>query len=337
MSAFHRQTLEILTESGIALSRTPHPELTAWADEEGISLPTAFLEWAELDPTGGILSRFSNDDSFDWMKIDTLPDGRKGLFFHTENQGNFDAVCLLNEGNNPPVIFLWEDEHWVESCSKFSDYIFIQVFDWQHKLMFDENENVLDLKYRTIFLKSKEALDRLSCYEEKQSNAWTIGDTVSQARRYQSKDKARATVQYQSIPSREVYIGGAESIIKITALQDDVALAFESELLNRLSDFIIAPIFHCPHHPKDMMRSLDYLISKELRPQIKFISRKPLTDDMVDLIISLGKELPFANRVEETVRDTEPPFEEWIGGSEWGVQMKLVRVRHGWRQTDRQN
>lgn len=336
MPAFHSRTLDILTESGITVSRTPCTELLDWAEKEGVSLPQAFLEWAEFDPTGSILSRFSNCDSFNWMKVASLPDGRKGLFFHTENQGNFDAVCLLDEGDDPPVIFLWVYGQWVESCSKFSDYIFTQVFDWQHKLEFDENGNALYLKHREISLKSAKALELLTNYQEKPSNAWVVDDAIMQARRFQSKSNARATAQYQSVSFSEISISGAKCIIQITASEDDAAIAFEAELLNLLSDFLVAPIFHCPHNPKTMMRSLDYLISKELRSQIKFISSIPLADHIVDLIIRSGQETPFEKRVEETFRDKgEPPLEEWIGGSDWNIRMKLVRVKHGWIRIDR--
>lgn len=324
-----------MTESGISLKSRPHSELNTWANTTALNLPAAFVEWAEMDPEGNLLSRFSNCDSFDWMNVGELPDGRKALYFHKEHQGNFDAACLLDSGEDPPVIFIWYDGQWVNSCSKFSNYIFTQIFDWQHKLLFDENDQVLDLNYRQILLNSAKAVEHLSIYEEMPSNSLAIDDTITIIRRFQSPDNARATVQYSSIPN-DIHIGGAECIIEITASNDEKSFAFESELLDLLTDFVVAPVFHCPHHPKDMLRMLDYYISNNLRTQIKHLSDNPLSDEIVDLLVNLGRDFPFEDRVEAKIRDMgEPPREEWIGGSDWGIRMKIVRVKHGWIRVDK--
>jgi hypothetical protein len=218
---------------------------------------------------------------------------------------------------------------------RFSDYIFTQIFDWQHKILFDENDYAIDLNYRQILLKSAQAINKLSRYRELPSNAWMAGDVKTHARRFQSDNKARATVQYLSNHG-EIYLGGAECIIEITASNDQKSLSFESELLDLLTDFISAPIFYCPHHPKSMLRQLDSFISDNARSQIKHLCHTPIADEMVERIVEIGRHFSFENAVEARVRDTpEPPREEWIGGTKWGVRMKLVHIKNGWIRLDK--
>ena len=106
MSRYHDRTLQLLGDKEVR--EKPVPKLLEWARATGVVLPEAYLEWAQLD-RNNLLGRYSNDDwfCFDTPEIVTTPEGIRGLLFNRENQGNFEKIVTLNQGDDPPVPFAW--------------------------------------------------------------------------------------------------------------------------------------------------------------------------------------------------------------------------------------
>jgi hypothetical protein len=136
---FHLRTWALLgpdaSFAGASVSK-----LKLWGHANGIRLPEAFVEWAQL---GGerVLTKYSNMDSFcfEEPRIISTPEGVQGLLFHTENQGNFQKIVVLNGSDDPPVLFgCIGKPPWVVHASRFSDCVYAQVFDWQY--MLDDGE-----------------------------------------------------------------------------------------------------------------------------------------------------------------------------------------------------
>src|SRR3712207_688782 len=86
MSTYHDRTLALLGPDECGAAARSVEGLRRWAAAEGISLPTAFVEWAQL---GGeaILRKFSNCDGFNFERpvVVVTPEGVRGLMFHEEN------------------------------------------------------------------------------------------------------------------------------------------------------------------------------------------------------------------------------------------------------------
>ncbi len=64
MSKYHAQTLELLGLDGMR-QKCPSCKLTKWAETNNITLPMAYLEWAELDGKK-LLEKYSNSDRFEF-------------------------------------------------------------------------------------------------------------------------------------------------------------------------------------------------------------------------------------------------------------------------------
>jgi len=329
-SSFHQRTLALLNQSNIALVREPSAEFTEWLEQSSLPIPKSFVEWAELDPEGKILSRFSNCDRFNWQELDYLPDGRRGLRFHNEHQDSFKALCLIDGQDDPPVYFVYYDGGFVKSTLRFSDYIFCRIFDWQHKFLLDEEGSILDLCYNEILLKSRDGLLELaSRYEEHPSTSWIMDGKIQHEYRYSGSNSVRVTATFSEFPS-EIHMGGAQCILELTGKDQNAVDEFEAELLEILETDVTAPLSHCPHHPKSLLRRLDHRIAKNLRVQLKYFSENPISDKLVEKIFELGHQQLFENRIEERILETRDlPSQEWIGGPEWGIRMKLVHIKHG--------
>ena len=89
MPDYHNRTFELLGVTGDKVDKDQLP-LTHWADENGIELPEAYVEWTRFDRSN-LLVKYSNDDEFflDEPELITIPDGRQGLLYSCENQGDF--------------------------------------------------------------------------------------------------------------------------------------------------------------------------------------------------------------------------------------------------------
>jgi hypothetical protein len=137
MIKYHKRTLELL--GIISENLETEMPLINWAKKNDVVLPESYLEWAKID-LSDILTKYSNQDNFYIHKpsIKNIAGGRRGILFCRENQGNFDLIVMLDEGDDPPVLmsFGGEDERWFQYSKSFSDAIFCQIFDWQYALDF---------------------------------------------------------------------------------------------------------------------------------------------------------------------------------------------------------
>jgi hypothetical protein len=157
---YHKRTLDLL---GVCLeSMEADIPLMNWAFKNQIDLPKAYLEWAKIDQDE-ILFKYSNGDStyIHSPRIVTLADGRRGLFFYRENQGNFDRIVMLDEGDDPPVLmsFGYNEEKWFQYSQRFSDAVFCQIFDWQYAL--DFSGDYPEIAYYTNFAVTNNGIDKL--------------------------------------------------------------------------------------------------------------------------------------------------------------------------------
>jgi hypothetical protein len=158
--SYHKRTLELLGMTSASLE-TEIP-LMNWALKHNIDLPQAYLEWAKID-RDGILAKYSPGDWIDLHQpsIVTLPDGRRGLLFYRENQGNFDRIVMLDEGDDPPVLMSFgnDEEEWFQYSQCFSEALFCQIFDWQYAL--DFSGDYPEIAYYTEFVVANNGLDKL--------------------------------------------------------------------------------------------------------------------------------------------------------------------------------
>src|SRR6516164_9752206 len=129
MPRFHERTLAMLGIEGVR-QKCSAEAFVGWASKNSIRIPAAFLEWAQLDD-GSLLQKYSNDDRFwfDEPELVVTPDGVRGLLFNQENQGNFNRIVCLDQGDDPPVLFAWIGRPpWVKNAERFSDLVYAEVF-----------------------------------------------------------------------------------------------------------------------------------------------------------------------------------------------------------------
>jgi hypothetical protein len=158
--SYHKRTLDLLGMTAASLD-TEIP-LMNWALKHEIDLSKAYLEWAKID-RDGILARYSDRDYIYIQdpRIITLADGRRGLLFFRENQGCFDRIAMLDEGDDPPVLmsFVPDREEWFQYSQYFSDAVFCQIFDWQYAL--DFSGDYPEIAYYTQFGVRNNNVDKL--------------------------------------------------------------------------------------------------------------------------------------------------------------------------------
>lgn len=233
MSKYHDRTLALLGPEG-ELEEQPAPELTAWAQANEITLPASYLEWARLD-RNNLLRKYSNDD---WFYLDnpdlvTTPSGMRALFFHSENQNNFNMYVALDSGDDPPVLYQEANNpRWLTYCERFSDYIFARIFDWQYLLVFDADDpENKDIAYTgDIELQNDRCI---SILRERFSQAVTTQYLVNDARIEEYRF-------WKSLRERMTVAVGADRRALITITGElDLVLALEAELLELLSDDIV--------------------------------------------------------------------------------------------------
>ena len=225
MARFHQRTLALLGSEGLPPQRSVEP-LLDWAAKNAVNLPGAFLEWAAIDD-GSLLEKYSNDDSFwiDSPKLVVTPEGVRGLLFHQENQGNFDRIVCLDQGDDPPVLFAWVGRPpWVKNAERFSDAIYAEVFDWQYWLEFKAD----DPKYKEITYYGEANFKTDAClatlrqrYEETVTTSFLVEETHYTEHRFIVSPVLRLTV---------MVTGDGSTIIRITGRPVEAVKALEVEL-----------------------------------------------------------------------------------------------------------
>ncbi len=137
MTKYHNRTLELLGITSDNLEA--EIPLMEWAKNHDVILPESYLEWAKIDRSD-ILAKYSNQDNFyiHEPSIENIAGDRRGLLFCQENQGCFDLIVMLDEGEDPPVLMSFgvEEDDWFQYSQSFSDAVFCRIFDWQYALDF---------------------------------------------------------------------------------------------------------------------------------------------------------------------------------------------------------
>jgi len=225
MPRFHERTLALLGSEGVRKER-PVKALLGWAAKNAIRLPAAFLEWAMLDD-GSLLQKYSNDDRFwfDNPELVVTPDGVRGLLFNQQNQGNFDRIVCLDQGDDPPVLFAWIGRPpWVKNAERFSDAVFAEVFDWQYWLEFKPDDPAYKeiTYYGELNFKTDGCLGVLrKHYEEAVTTSFITDETHYTEYRFIKSPVLRMTV---------LVAGDGSTNIRVTGRPMESVKALEAEL-----------------------------------------------------------------------------------------------------------
>jgi len=247
-SLYHARTLDLLG-SERPRERRPVPELAAWADAQGVVLPAAYLEWAELGG-GALLEKYSNCSRFHFdapRLVDV--DGQRALKFEEENQGNFTTVVLLGRGDDPPVLFGWiGDAPWVTFTERFSDAVYAQIFDWQFQVDWDPDDSEDDAgedddsdgpvrEGRQFSLRTDRYLDALHarCAEVVGSRIVVDGDLYTTRRFLPSSPATNVRIVAQTDPDRATHLTLTSEgpFGQLAPLETELLEAFADDVLPR--------------------------------------------------------------------------------------------------------
>lgn len=318
---YHERSLEMLGLNG-TLKKQPVPELIEWAKANNITLPAAYLEWAQL---GGkkILEKYSNNDWFHFGESDivTTPEGIKGLEFHQENQGNFTMIVALEQGDDPPVLFAWiEQPPWIVCTEKFSDFVFSQIFDWQHKLKFDPDSDEAWIGYTgNIDLKTSKCLSILrERFEELTTTNYLIDDESYIVYRFWKSLQERIYVMIKPDGKASIEISGEYELV----------VALEADLLETFTEEVVPPTFNSVGSAVDFLgRGLD----KGRISQLRHACIEKPSQEAIDLLLECHRSIPLPERaLNKHFPKSGSEFE--LGGSEWGIfiRFRLQHDRNWW-------
>lgn len=317
MTTFHQRTLVLLG------SEPPNHKIDAlqdWAKKQGITIPPAFLQWARLD-NGEILERYSNDDhwSFHQPGLVTLEDGRQGLSFQRENQGNFDKLVLLDGTDDPPVLFAWLGrEPWTPFCDHFSQAVLAQIFDWQYWVEIGEEPYFdKELTYTgDIELKGLSCLDRLrELHEELVTTTFQVEGQHFTEYRFLKSDSERITATETQ----------GNVSIRITGKAEQVPL-LEAALLQEFSSQV-EPSYH--RSSLGLARALEHIIANDWTVKLQHQFRCQPNSQELAALLKCHKAIPLAERVKGLdFPNEEIPFT--LGGSDWGIQLQFSPKQKYW-------
>lgn len=230
MTQVHDRTLALL-----GITNPPQRSLealTQWAEQNAITLPASYLEWAAID-NGDLLHKYSNDDhfEFDRPEIVTAPKGVRGLVFHHENQGNFKRMVVLDQGDDPPVLFAEYSKPWTANAAHFSEAIYAQVFDWQYWLAFDDaHPTYKEITYTgDIGLKNDGCMDWLrQHYEETISTQFVWERARYTEYRFITSPTLRLTVMVAGKRNASIRITG-RPVEDVQALEAKLTAVFQAK------------------------------------------------------------------------------------------------------------
>ena len=319
MTSFHANTLALLPKR-----ERPEPrsvdDVLAWAAENGLTLPASYLEWARYD-RGALLEKYSNDDQFSFgrpttMKTDT---GHQALVIHRENQGNFDAVVPLGQGDDPPVLFAWCGRPpWVIAGKSLSDYLFAQVFDWQHQLLFSKN----DPEFKEIAPSSHIEFGSAGIeafleqdFEALVSTSFVVDELVYQVRRFRSKTDERVIVTTPKDGHPSALITGDRERVQV----------LEEVIREAMIDRIVPPTFGSPNAAAHFIgKHLDH---GQLRLLALSCLRPPSEKELAQLA-----EVHRTRSLNERLAGTHFPKDTEkfaFGDRALGFRIRFARVRPG--------
>jgi hypothetical protein len=304
-------TLEYPLEENAALEE--------YARGNGIVIPASFREWSKLD-RNGILEKYSNCDPFWFSKpaIVDLDDGRKGLLFNSENQGNFDKILMLNCGEDPPVLYAWlGEEPWIEFSGSFSDCVYAQIFDWQYLPEFSQDGLANITYYGKISLKKDRCLDYLkNNFTETVKTSFIVeGDRFDEYRFYRSSEE-RLTVQVAEDKATSIQITGEYQLV----------LQLERELLQQFADDLIPVYFNSYGWLAGFLGS--NIDGNELVKIAYSCIQKP-DERALWQLSRCHKEKKLEDRF-PTGRFPTSETNTVLGGKKWGVEIKLVEQSHSY-------
>src|SRR5262245_10619232 len=231
MPRFHERTLALLGAEEVRQRRSVEG-LLDWASKNSIRIPAAFLEWAQLDD-GSLLQKYSNDDRFwfDKPELVVTPERVQGLLFNQENQGNFERIVCLDQGDDPQVLFAWIGRPpWVKNAERFSDAVYAEVFDWQYWLEFKADDPAYKeiTYYGALNFKTDGCLAVLrKRYEETVTTSLIADDTRYTEYRFIKSPVLRLTV---------LVAGDGSTSIRVTGRPIEMVKALEAELRSLLGE-----------------------------------------------------------------------------------------------------
>lgn len=317
MLRYHRRALDLLGVSQPD-SIARNQKVRLYQDLHKFKCPAAFLEWSDYDQTG-ILRKYSNCDHFDFDEpsVVQLDDGRSGLLFHKENQGNFSMLALLNEGDDPPVLFRWAGRApWIEHSAKFSDFVFAQLFDWQYLL--DFSGDYPEMAYTGGFrISNKKCVDYFrENYTEEVATHVLIDDREYTTLRFYRRLDLRVNCGY--------YEENSECGIKITGKQKDIK-SLENELVSVFSENVNPPKFNLY---SEIGRLLAVNIEAGAFEVIRHSSLRSVDNEALESIAKAHQSMDIRKRVPTGAIRGQSYIE--IGGKEWGVKIGLSEITENW-------
>jgi len=314
MSDYHGRTLELL---GLESNHRPGeaPELQAWAETNGVKLSAAYVEWATLDQ--GLLHKYSNQDHF-WLhrpRLETLETGTRGLVFNSENQNNFFKLCLLDHGDDPPVLFSFCHEPWSKYSDRFSDCVYAQIFDWQYQLEFGRGGGS-DIVYSgLISLRTQACVDVLRArYPEVATTWFSIEGGTFAEHRFLPSSRERIVAMLQP---------DGKASVRAMAETFDLTGRLEGQLLEMLGDDVVAQPFHSPNSPSHLLQMLGRRIDDGWLTQVRYSCVTLPTAGAMQRLVACHRSLSLARRGNDMYFAGS---EMEVGGPDWGVLLRLKQT-----------
>lgn len=317
--AFHTKTWALLPEN----ERTapgPVDELLAWASRHQVSLPASYVEWARYD-RGELLERYSNDDhfSFDEPTILKTDAGLQALVIHRENQGGFQAAVPLGQGDDPPVLFAWCGRPpWIHAAKSLSDYLFAQVFDWQHQLVFSEvNPEFKEMASSSRIEFGAGGIETFvgQDFAESVSTSFIVEGLVYKVRRFQSPSDERVIVTTPKDGQPSALITGEHARVQM----------LEEVIREAMFDRVVPPTFGSV---LAAMNFIGRLLEQEKLRLLALSCLQPTSPKLLTRLAATHRRVPLSERLAEE-RFPKEADRFVVGGRGLGAWVRFARVEPG--------
>jgi hypothetical protein len=330
MTQFHDPTLALLGDEGVRSERSVETLLN-YAEANDIVLPAAYLEWAKLDD-GSLLGKYSNCDSFyfDEPELVVTPEGVRGLIFHTENQGNFDIIVALDQGDDPPVLYAWNGQPpWILHCQRFSECVFARIFDRQYLFDFNDPDSPDqgEIAYSgSMSLRSSHCLKYLrQRFQETVTTHYLIYDNQFTEYRFWGDLLTHLSVRVDEDMTAHIHITGERKSVLI--LEEQLQKSFGEDVLPEVFyDILGATNFLGYVLDQDQFWRFQH--SFILAPDSDALSRLLVCHQALSLD-ERAQNLPFSY-----LSFPEESSSFVLGGTDWGVTIYFQRVEadsyQGW-------
>lgn len=320
MSKFHAGTLQLLGAEG-ASAKQPVAKLIHWAKDHGVTLPGAYLDWASIDQ-GDLLRKYSNDDKFFFQSPELVvtPEGLRGILFSSENQGNFEKIVTLEQGDDPPVLFAWIGKPpWVTYCERFSDCVYAQIFDWQYLLEFRADDPAFKeiTYYGDIHLNTTHCVGVLRRqFQETVTTRDAINGKQSTAFRFLKSLKERMTVLVADDGLSHIRVTGPYALV--AKLEADLLELFSAEVVPRPFNSVLW-----------VVGFLGSCIDQGCISQLRHACVEKPEEGAIARLAACHRAKPLRERFRETGWEGNLDFPQ-LGGDEWGVTIRFRRENEHW-------